>query len=476
MRYRKYRKRNTFVVNAPAARLRWATVLALGVLAWGGHAEAALIAQFTGTVTDVSAPLAADFSIGESVVGSYQFDETTPDTDVIINTGTYLAIDDYQVQFNGGYAASAAAGEIRVGLPPANAYTYRARATSPSGPSVSGFSLAGMSLVLEDSSQTAFGSVALPVSLDLGDFDTQLFGLIFGEEFVEVELTAFTIVPEPATLALMTLGGLALLGPRRGAGRGRRSRPTRPRPQESMRAHAPRSVGLTLALVSVLMVGASVAEAGQILQPDAVSTDMGTFTTPFFPDNTRNQSGLSAGYTSLVDDFDLYVSAGPAHGSNSGDVWLSDVDNLTGFIDFSLGGTFLVESMALWNLPNAPGSLPGDSGVNTFDLFADTDAGFTSPTLLGSFSANENFSDTVPAQVFTFPETTAAYVRMAIISSHGSTGLSTTGLSEVAFEVVPEPGTLALLGLLLVGAGTGRRKRSQRAGFECALDVSKPPF
>ena len=191
---------------------------ALGVLTLSGQAKAALIAEFTGTVTSVSPSLAAGFDIGESFVGFYQFDETTPDSDVIINEGTYLAIDDYQVQFNGGYAASAAAGEIRVSLPP-DAHRYRVRATSPSGPSVSGLSLTGMSLVLEDSSTTAFSAVALPVSLDLGDFDTRVFGLIFGEEFVEVELTTFSIVPEPGALMLMALGGLALLGPRRSAGR-----------------------------------------------------------------------------------------------------------------------------------------------------------------------------------------------------------------------------------------------------------------
>ncbi len=188
-----------------------AAAAALSVLAWGAAAEAALIAQFTGTVTNVPATLADGFDVGETVTGFYRFDETTPDTNGAINAGTYLAIDDYQVQLSGGYAASAAAGEIGVSLPATGAYRYRVDATSPSGPDVSGFALTSMVILLEDSSRTAFGSPALPVSLDLGDFDFRVFGLIFGEEFVEVELTTFAIVPEPATAALLGLGGLALI-------------------------------------------------------------------------------------------------------------------------------------------------------------------------------------------------------------------------------------------------------------------------
>ena len=216
MRFRKRKVRNSSAAGASTARLVGAVAAALSVPAWSDHAEAALIAQFTGTVTSVSSPLAGGFDVGETVTGFYRFDETTPDTNGAVNAGTYVAIDDYQVQLSGGYAASAAAGEIGVGLPVTGAHRYRVDATSPSGPNVSGFALTGIVILLEDSSQTAFGSPALPVSLDLGDFDFRLFGLIFGEDFVEAELTTFAIIPEPATATLLGLSGLALIWRRRG--------------------------------------------------------------------------------------------------------------------------------------------------------------------------------------------------------------------------------------------------------------------
>lgn len=203
----------------PESRALRAGLLAgslLVALALGGRAEAALIAQFTGTVTSTTSGLAGGFTVGGLVTGSYRFDETTPDSDATTNRGVYPAIDDYRVQFGGSYAASATAGEISVRVPPFGVHTYAA-AASPSGPNVSGLAPTNMVLVLEDSSQTALGSEALPVSLDPGNFDFRVFQLSFGEDFVSVDLETFSIIPEPATAALLGLGAMAL-------GRRRRSR------------------------------------------------------------------------------------------------------------------------------------------------------------------------------------------------------------------------------------------------------------
>lgn len=257
--------------------------------------------------------------------------------------------------------------------------------------------------------------------------------------------------------AVVLFGGLAMLGRRgRRAHRSRRCRAHRTRssrPRRPTQARIPRAATLQLALLVALIFNASTTEAGTILQPVTVATDMGTLTSPFDLQFIRDQSGLSAGYTNLVDDFDTYLATGPTHGPIANTVWMSGIPNETGNVDFSLGGEFTIGSVALWNLPHDPGSLPGDSGVNAFELYADTNSSFTSPVFLGSLSANENLTDTVLAEVFTFPTTAATHVRMTILSNHGGTVVSATGLSEVAFEVVPlqslvpEPAAVVLMAL-----------------------------
>jgi hypothetical protein len=176
----------------------------------------------------------------------------------------------------------------------------------------------------------------------------------------------------------------------------------------------------------------------------------------------RNQSALFPGYTSLVTDFDAYLASNPVHeGTFASALWQSAAGHPTGNFDFDLGGTFTIQSLALWNLGGAAAS-----AVNGFDLLASADPSFSSATLLGSFNANSTgVATAAPAQVFTFTPTSAAFVRMVITSNHG--GTNATSFGEAAFEVqssptaVPAPPTL-LLGL--VGAGCVARLRRKPAG------------
>jgi len=93
--------------------------------------------------------------------------------------------------------------------------------------------------------------------------------------------------------------------------RPRRRTPSRRSANEaSRRPHA--GAGWPLAL----SLSAGQARAGVILQAASASTDMGTLAGS--PDNVRNQSGLSAGYTSGVTDFDAYLAGNPTHDSSSG--------------------------------------------------------------------------------------------------------------------------------------------------------------
>ena len=108
--------------------------------------------------------------------------------------------------------------------------------------------------------------------------------------------------------------------------------------------------------------------------------------------------------------------------------------------------------MALWNESQGVGQ-----GIQRFDLFADTQASFATAVLLGSFSAVEGITT---AEVFNFAPTSASHVRVQIISNHGSANF--TGGMEFAFNsaLIPEPGTLGILGLGLVGLGFARRKKA----------------
>jgi len=61
--------------------------------------------------------------------------------------------------------------------------------------------------------------------------------------------------------------------------------------------------------------------------------------TQYFADNLINQSGLSAGYTSVVTDFDSFFASSPTHKAIvASKIWATPDDITMATIDFSLGG------------------------------------------------------------------------------------------------------------------------------------------
>ena len=194
--------------------------------------------------------------------------------------------------------------------------------------------------------------------------------------------------------------------------------------------------------------------AGVIIQPVAASTDMGTSVGS--PHNVINQSGLLVGYTSGVTDFDDYYFSTPEHNSDDNNaIWASGSPFLPGNFDFDLGGMVLIESMIIWNCDN-------QRAVYGFNLLADDNPAFSSPTVLGSFLVdNDGPGDRMAPHPLPFAPALASYVRIEIISNNGPDPLnvqmmeiiSNNGpdplnvqMGEVAFEQVPEPTLLALLG------------------------------
>jgi hypothetical protein len=212
---------------------------------------------------------------------------------------------------------------------------------------------------------------------------------------------------------------------------------------------------LQFACVLVVFCAATTTRANPILQPVAsgssASADGGSLT------HLYDQSGLSTGYTNHLTDFDAYIATNPTHDSSA------FVDNdwigfrpVGEYVDFDLGGSYTIESMALWNIG-------GNSGINlvNFRLYADDNPAFSSPTLLLSASANPNTGPTtaVLSEVFTFAPTTAGWVRM-YIDSVVTLGTQEGAFGEVAFEVVPTPAA-AVGGLVLLGGlATFRRRRN----------------
>lgn len=211
-----------------------------------------------------------------------------------------------------------------------------------------------------------------------------------------------------------------------------------------------------LLVLGLCSLTGSLAQAGTILQPAAASTNMGNYSNQYLPDFAINQSALTPAYTSGVTDFATYTATantGIAGGSGY-NIWYSSQGVLTGNFDFDLGGTHTIDALALWNDPQNAGQ-----GVKQFNLYASGDSLFTSPTLLGSYSAVNGLGSANLAQIFSFSPTAAAYVRMQILSNNGSSFV--TGISEAAFDVavVPVPAAAWLLGSAFSTLGLFRRRR-----------------
>ncbi len=224
----------------------------------------------------------------------------------------------------------------------------------------------------------------------------------------------------------------------------------------------PIALALSSSLLALAMavVVPTPARAGLMLQPFAASTNMGT--SGGVINNVRNQSGLlPSGYSSEMTDFASYTASTVHNSSSFGTNSWQSSSSVPGNVDFDLGGVHVIEAFALWNL----GSIIGfnDAAVQNFTLLASSDDTFTTTTLLGDFVANAPSANLVPAQIFTFSPTAAAFVRMEITSNHGQPGGS-VGFGEAAFEVrvnvIPEPSTLAMMvPVAVAGLGAVWQKR-----------------
>jgi len=189
---------------------------------------------------------------------------------------------------------------------------------------------------------------------------------------------------------------------------------------KSMSSYRRVTCGVVLCIIAVLVL-ATPLQATTTLQPIGASTSM--LSAPASDINsTRDQSGLSAGYVGGTTFFGPYLAGNPTHESLIGGFkWQAQLD-FSGTIDFDLEGLNSISSMALWN---------GNDGIDNFDLLIDDNPGFTSPELVGIFSAsNPPDPSLTAADVYSFAPTIGSHVRLQVFGSHGSEA----SLGEVLFE------------------------------------------
>jgi len=203
------------------------------------------------------------------------------------------------------------------------------------------------------------------------------------------------------------------------------------------------SLFLALAAAATVAAGLAIptrAHAAFIVQPTA-ATATSQFGTRA-PDQAIDGSGLSD--VSIVNTGDDEPATYPSHTSSDQNdtMWLAN-DDAGQAIVFDLGQSFDITGFHVWNYNEKNGLTP--RGANSVDVtFSSDNVTFGNAT---NFTFDEASGvDSYVGQDFTLGSTTIAqFVRFEILSNHGDTDF--TGLSEVRFTAIPEPASLALIGL-----------------------------
>ena len=267
-------------------------------------------------------------------------------------------------------------------------------------------------------------------------------------------VTASQDIPEPATMALL---GLAVTGLGGYIRRRRTAQPARNSHTHTRRIRMRAHVNLFWTAMLVLGI-AGAASAALITPTGVVATTLGG---GYEPINTINGSGLTG----------TGASATHGNGSGSGTMWLSNQTMSHGvgqIITFDLGGLYNLSAAYIWQYNQWPGNDALHRGIQQYDIFvAGADGIFPGAPLIADATLTlGNPGGSISAQVQALTATGVQFVRFRVDSTFPQATGDVAGLSEVRFESaaasasdIPEPATLALLGLAVTGLGGYIRRR-----------------
>ena len=208
---------------------------------------------------------------------------------------------------------------------------------------------------------------------------------------------------------------------------------------------------LTLGIAGLLGLAAAQADAA-IITPTGV-TGQEANGSNFPVENLINGSGMSGAGDILTQ------THATSSGTTANPHWLGSIGGLNGNspLIFDLGGTFQVDGVHIWQYTDVSSSpVFNNFGTSAFTISFSTDNGATygNAISLTGFTLGSEGPESVQTRTF------AAQSGVTNIKFDGFVafaGQPNAGFGEVRFNEVPEPGSLALLGL--GGLMMARRRR-----------------
>ena len=218
----------------------------------------------------------------------------------------------------------------------------------------------------------------------------------------------------------------------------------------------------SLTVVSVLQSVATEASAAYI--SGVTATADSALSAAFDPQNVVNGVGM--------DDAGAGLQSALHTNGNATTGWISAIGALSDVtFDVDLGSTFVLDEVAVWNFTQSfdGGQNRGSKDVTistsidgvTFVAIADINGGtIGTHTLTQAPNVHPGNVPQAVSDIFDLGGVSASHVRIFIHNAYGTgTGNDVVlGLNEVRFYDVPEPGSLALLGI--GGIAMLRRRRS----------------